>query len=46
MKNLKNNDKTMEYVAPVSEVFSVCIRRGICELSGENEDLTETDGEW
>ena len=46
MKNLKKDDMVMEYVAPVSEVFSVCIRRGICELSGENENLTETEGEW
>ena len=46
MKNLMKNDKIKEYIAPVSEVFFVCVRRGICEVSGENEDLTETEGEW
>lgn len=43
MKTIKRAEV---YSAPVSEVFSVCIRRGICEVSGENEALTETEGEW
>ena len=34
------------YEAPVSEVIAVRIRRRICETSGENEKVTETEGEW
>ena len=40
---IKTNDV---YEAPVSVVYSVSIPRGICDVSGDNEEVSETEGQW
>ena len=34
------------YETPKSEVVSVLIQGRICDVSGDNEEVSETEGQW